>query len=408
MKKLFCINIILLLFIFSNANSQIKKVDKSIFTKYKNEFWDTITKSTFEFKNKIQEEKPTFRMDFSDKDLPKNINEFTQIWHNEPISQGNSNTCWSFSATSFLESEVFRINKKKVKISEMFTVYYEYIEKTKRFIKEKGKSAFTEGSQANAVLRIWKNYGCVPESIYNGLKKNQRFHDHTALYEELKSFLESIKKMNAWNEQYVISTVEEILNSYIGIPPEKFIYNNNEYNPKSFLTDELKINTDDYVDVMSLLQKPFYEKAEYEVNDNWWKCSDYYNVNLQDFIKYLKYAIKNGYSLSIGGDVSEPGYDSHSEVAMIPSFDIPSEYINDNSRQFRFSNGTTTDDHGIHLVGYKEKDGHTWFLIKDSGSGSRNGANKGYYFYDEDYIKLKIMTFTVHRSAVEELLKSFK
>jgi bleomycin hydrolase len=95
-------------------------------------------------------------------------------------------------------------------------------------------------------------------------------------------------------------------------------------------------------------------------------------------------------------------------VAMIPTFDIPSEYINEDARQFRFSNKSTTDDHGIHLVGYLEKNGTDWFLIKDSGSGSRNGSNEGYYFYHEDYIKLKIMDFAVHKDVVKDILTKFK
>ena len=33
-------------------------------------------------------------------------------------------------------------------------------------------------------------------------------------------------------------------------------------------------------------------------------------------------------------------------------------------------------------------------LVNDTGSGSRNGANTDYYFYDKDYIKLKMMNFT--------------
>ena len=69
----------------------------------------------------------------------------------------------------------------------------------------------------------------------------------------------------------------------------------------------------------------------------------------------------------------------------------------------------------MHLVGYLEnfnKDGKTWYLIKDSSSGSRNGDSKtpefGYYFFHEDYIKLKMMGFTIHKDAVKDLLKKFK
>ena len=59
-------------------------------------------------------------------------------------------------------------------------------------------------------------------------------------------------------------------------------------------------------------------------------------------MRAVKSSIKNGYTLFIGGDVSESGYDSHAEVAVVPSYDIPSEYIDENARQFRFSNKTTT------------------------------------------------------------------
>jgi bleomycin hydrolase len=126
----------------------------------------------------------------------------------------------------------------------------------------------------------------------------------------------------------------------------------------------------------------------------------------------IKKSVKAGYTIAIGGDVSEAGLVSQSQVAVVPSFDIPSEYIDESARQFRFSNGTTTDDHGVHIVGYYELNGKTWFLIKDSGSGSRNvgkqSKNFGYYFFHEDYIKLKIMDFMIHKDAIKDVLAKFK
>jgi len=94
-------------------------------------------------------------------------------------------------------------------------------------------------------------------------------------------------------------------------------------------------------------------------------------------MKVIKNAIKKGYTVSIGGDVSEAGFLAReANAAIVPTFDIPSDYIDDNARQFRFSNQTTTDDHGMHIVGYMEKNGKTWFLVKDSGSGSRTGGKR--------------------------------
>ncbi len=67
-------------------------------------------------------------------------------------------------------------------------------------------------------------------------------------------------------------------------------------------------------------------------------------------------------------------------------------------------NGTTTDDHGMHLVGWTMINGKDWYLIKDSSSGSRNvgeqSENFGYYFFHEDYVKLKMMDVMVLRHPI--------
>ena len=130
-------------------------------------------------------------------------------------------------------------------------------------------------------------------------------------------------------------------------------------------------------------------------------------------MKILKKALKQGLTVALAGDVSEAGFLAReANAALIPSFDIPSAAIDEQARQFRFSNGTTTDDHGMHVVGYKEFDGVTWFLLKDSGAGSRTGGpennkNFGYYFFHEDYVKLKMMSFLVHKSAMKDLMPKF-
>jgi len=399
---------IIILTILTSIYAQDKK-DRGNFVEEKDGFYkNEILKSIDEFNELEKEKKNSFKLDFSGMYLPKSKDEFTSYWFNDPISQGRTGTCWCFSTTSFFESEIYRLYGMKVKLSEIYTVYWEYVEKAKSFIKERGDSEFEEGSEANAVPRIWKMYGVVPAESYSGLLTGQKFHDHKAMHKEMKSYLENIKSTNAWNEEEVITVIKSILNHYLGEPPVEFYFEGKKYSPKEFLNHYIKIIPDDYVDILSYIQKPYYEQVEYEVEDNWWHSDVYYNVPLNVFMDALKYAIRNGYTMSIGGDVSEAGYDSWHKVAVVPTFDIPSEYIDESARQFRFSNKTTTDDHGIHLVGYMEKDGKDWYLIKDSGSGSRNTGDKGFYYYQEDYVKLKIMDFMVHKDAVENILKKFK
>jgi bleomycin hydrolase len=384
--------------------------NKGKFIEYKNPFWQMIKDSTEAF-DKKQDEKPkklSFKVDFEGIELPESKDEFTQFWHNAPVSQGWTGTCWCFSTSSFLESEIKRINGTEVKLSELYTVYCEYIEKARRYVQERGDSHFAEGSQANAVTRMWKKYGCMPAEAFTGLKDGREYHDHHKMSGEMKKYLESVKADNAWNEEVVLTTIKNIMDHYIGTPPASFTYNGKIMTPMQFMNNVCKLNMDDYVDLMSLMTNDYWSQCEHDVPDNWWNSDIYFNVPLDEYMEAVKSAVKNGYSMFIGGDVSESGYYSFKDAAVIPSYDIPSDYIDENARQFRYSNKTTTDDHGIHVVGYLEKDDTFWFLIKDSGSGARNGNNPGYYFYHEDYIKLKIMNFMVHRSAVEDLLKKFK
>ncbi len=369
-------------------------------------YWDVIMKKVNDYYNsqKVTKQRTYPRVDFSKYDLPNKVDLYKSYWHNPPISQGNTGTCWDFSTTSFLESDIYRQTGKKVKLSEMYTAYWEYVEKAREFVRTRGKSNFDEGSEANAVTRIMKKYGAMPESVYLGRPADMPFYDHAPMVKEMKDFLKSVKENNLWNEQFVISTIKDILNKYMGEPPTQFEVDGKTYTPKTYLKDYLKLNPDDYVDIMSLKQFPYWTQDEYPVPDNWWHSKDYYNVPLNVFMDIVNHAIENGYTICIGGDVSEPGFDRTTQCAIVPTFDIPDQYIDENARQFRFSNGTTTDDHGMHLVGYTDYKGQRWYLVKDSGSGSRNNGednpNFGYYFFRWDYMKLKIMDIMVHKDAI--------
>ncbi len=357
--------------------------------------------------------KKVFKAVLQPEQYPTKLDAYKQVWHNKPISQGNTGTCWCFSTTSFYESEIKRLSGKEIKLSELYPVYWEYVERARLFVQKRGEVHLGEGSETNAVAKLYKKYGAVPAEAYSGKANNQqRFHNHEPMFAEFENYLKGIKATNAWNEAEVVATVQSILNHYMGEPPTSFTYNGKKTTPQEFLKNDLKLNMDDYVDIMSLMQVPYWTKAEYDVPDNWWDSEDYYNVPLNDFVSSVKKAIDEGYSLSIGGDVSEPGMGNEPQVAVIPTFDIPSQYIDESARQYRFTNGSTTDDHAMHLVGYTEKDGKTWFLLKDSSSGSRNCGETcstfGYYFMHEDFVKLKMMTFTAHKDAVKTLLNKVR
>lgn len=355
-----------------------------------------------------KEVKTVLTMDFSHIQKPESIESFHPLFHFPPIRQDTTSTCWSFSTTSFLESELYRIHHKKIKLSEMYTVYWEFVEKARRFVREKGNSEFRAGSEQEAVIDRIKQYGAVREKDYTGLLKGQTRHDHEAMFDEMTGYLDYIRENEIWDEEQVLSNIRCILDKTMGKPPEYITVDGKRMTPRQFRDDVLDLPLDSYVTLMSFKYLPFFTKGEYRVPDNWWHSENYYNVPLEDWYGAIQLAIEKGYSVGIGGDVSEPGKGRFDDIAVIPSFDIPSEYINQDAREFRYYNKTTTDDHALHIVGYQRLGDQDWFLVKDSGSSGYAGKYKGYYFFRGDWVKLKMMTIFVHRDAVKDLLKKIK
>jgi len=394
----------LFLSIFSFSQNTI---DKGLFEVEKDGFYENeILKDATKFDNEVTDvnDKLFFKASINGKNFPNKKEFYKEIWHNEPVCQGNSGTCWCYATTSFMESEAKRINGIEVKLSEMFTVYYEYIERAKNFVKTRGNTTFSEGSEAAAIPRIWGIYGIVPYSVYEGKPIERKFNSHRKIVAEMTEFLNNVKETNNWNEEYVVKNIKSILNSEMGEPPVNFKYENKDFTPQTFLSDYLKLNMIDYVNFMSTNEYGYNEKHELIEDDNWWHCNNYYNIELKEFINTIRQSVEKGYSVCICGDISEPGYSNENKVAFIPDFDIPSDQINEDSRQFRLKNNTTTDDHCIHIVGYYNKYNKFWYLIKDSNGNAFDGDYKGYRFFSEDYIKLKMMNIMVNKNSAKNLL----
>ncbi|HUU46828.1 MAG TPA: hypothetical protein VM118_13950, partial [Acidobacteriota bacterium] len=324
-----------------------------------------------------KENKKELRFDLSGIVAPDSPGVFRAAFHFPPVAQYRTGTCWSFGATSFLESEAARLTGREIKLSEMHTVYYEYVEKARRFIRERGDRWAGQGSEANAVVRMMRMYGAVPYEVYSGLIDGQERHDHSAMSDAVSDYLEYVKEQDDWNEEEAIAHVRVILDRYLGRPPTSFEFEGRTVTPQQFVTEVLGLNLDDYVSLISTSSLPFHTQGPFEVPDNWWHDSSYYNLPLDEWYGALYGAIRQGYTMVLAGDVSEPGWNGYEDICVVPDFDIPQEYINQHSREFRFYNHVTTDDHGIHAVGRTAIDGREWLLIKDSGRSARWGRFAG-------------------------------
>ena len=344
------------------------------------------------------------RVDWTLVETPTDPGQFDQLWHIPPVPQYYTGTCWAFCSVSYLESEAKRLHDFEVKLSEMWVVYWEYVEKARSFLREFGHTPVEQGGQDHGTLEIVRQYGAVPREAYPGVLDSQGRHDHTLLIKELKGYLNWVLDSGTWDEEQNMAYVRSILDKHMGPVPTEFTWKGKTYSPASFLADVLRLEMDQYKSVVSRLDEPFQSEVLLDVHDNWRRKTDYLNLPLDDFYSVIKGAVNDGYTVSIGGDNSEAGMDGRFDVAIVPAWDIPAEFINQGSREFRIANGTTGDDHGVHVVGFTQVGGRDWFLIKDSNRSSRLGQHKGYYFWDGDYIKLKMLSFTIHEDRLKKYL----
>jgi len=74
-------------------------------------------------------------------------------------------------------------------------------------------------------------------------------------------------------------------------------------------------------------------------------------------------------------------------------------------RQASYDNYTTTDDHGMHIVGIsKDQNGKEWYLVKNSwGEGN---DYEGYLYVSKNYVRYKTLSFLLHKDGVPEELQN--
>jgi bleomycin hydrolase len=292
-----------------------------------------------------------------------------------------------------------RLGMEPVRLSVFYPVYYVFMEKAKRFVRTKGQSRFGPGDLFSGVLDIIKEYGTMP-AVFYGDQQAGHAANPAALSSALEQYLTSVKRASAWKEERVLQRVQAMLHTHLGKLPTTFPYQGHTLSPHSFLREVVKLPWQEYVLITSFQYAPFYQFTELRVPDNWRHHTNYFNVPLEVFHTLLKDAVAQGYSVAVDVDISEPSYALLKDMAIIPDFDIPTAAISQEARELRFNNGTTTDDHLVHIVGYKKFGQAEWFLAKDSWPTAWEGPHKGYVFLHESYVKLKVLAFLVHRDGV--------
>jgi bleomycin hydrolase len=349
--------------------------------------------------------------------------------------QNRSGTCWSFSGLSFLESEMLRLGKPEVNLSEMFLVWHTYSEKAKKHVRVHGNLNFSAGGAFHDVTNMIREYGIVPEDVYDGLKYGEEKHVHGEMDRVLRDFVDAVienrnrKISTAWHEAFTST-----LDSYLGELPQTFEYGGETYTPQSFADNYVGLDMDDYVEISSYTHHPFYSKFILEVPDNW-AWDEVYNVPVNELEEIIDYSLNNGFTIAWAADVSEKGFKSSNKgVAVLPAAPevdmtdaeitrweelperekeqelykleepVPELEVTQEMRQIAFDNYQTTDDHGMHIIGIaKDQEGRTFYKVKNSW-GNYNKYD-GYFYTSKPYVNLKTMCIMVHKDAIPQHIR---
>src|SRR6056300_1056536 len=102
----------------------------------------------------------------------------TDIEANDVQNQSRTGTCWSFSALSFIESELIRTGKGKHKLSEMYVVRKAYEDKAANYVRMHGATNFGQGGAFHDIPHVIKKYGIMPQEAYKGLNYGLESHNH--------------------------------------------------------------------------------------------------------------------------------------------------------------------------------------------------------------------------------------
>ncbi|MCC5924088.1 MAG: aminopeptidase [Crocinitomicaceae bacterium] len=352
-------------------------------------------------------------------------------------SQGYTGTCWSFSALSFFESEMQRKGLENPPLlSEMFVARMAYEGKAEKFIRMDGKINFDQGGAFHDIVWVFNQYGMLPTAVYDGLNYGKEEHHHKELFSGLEGYMKGLLHFTENKGSLPLTpnwkiALKGILDAYFGVVPENFMHNGVEYTPKSFAA-ATNLQMADYVSITSFSHLPMYQQVQLAIPDNWlWGTS--YNVTLDEMVELTKSALKAGYTVAWGADVSEKGFNFREGIAIVPkdpstiqvkgkdnqnfsdagaekisnAFMQPVEemLITPEMRQIAYDNKTTTDDHGMHITGlYEEKNtGTTFFLVKNSWG--RGNYPEGYLYVSEHYFRYKTINVFLHKDGVSNSVR---
>lgn len=336
-------------------------------------------------------------------------------------NQASSGTCWSYSTNSFLESEMYKAGKAPVELAPIFSARNVYIDKADNYIKMHGAIAWGDGGACHDVINMYTKYGAVPQSVYTGLHYGTTKNKFAEMQAVLQGMLDAwVKNPNGKLTPVWKDAFKSVLDAYLGKAPETFKWEGKTYTPQTFAREVVGLNPADYIEMTSITSQPYYQKTLLMVPDNW-SLDKVYNVKMNDITDIIDHALQKGYTVAWATDVSEKYFSWKNGVAYVPEKEYedmdeeekkdmfngpkPERVITPEMRQQAFDNYSTTDDHGMHIVGLaKDQSGREYYVVKNSW-GEKNDY-KGYMYVTKAYVRFKTTAFLLNKKGIPDGLRS--
>ena len=357
---------------------------------------------------------------------------FTTVIENPITSvknQAHSGTCWNYSTLSYFEAEILKKTKKTYDLCEMFVCNKNYMDRATLKVRMHGDAQFSEGGSAYDVLYVIKNYGICPETAMPlpGTMYGDTLNNFTQFFNVMTPYVDAVAKTEAktlnpaWK-----NGLQGILDAYLGKCPESFTYEGKTYTPQSFASS-LGLDWNDYVSITSYTHHPFYTQFPVEVQDNWRQPGSW-NLPMDEMAEVIDNAVRQGYTVAWGGDVSEDGFTRDGLALLIDekSTDLTGSDMarwlkltktekrnkikelgirvkemtpSQEQRQKEYDNWTLTDDHGMLIYGIaKDQTGREYYMVKNSWGEA--GDYKGIWYMSKNFIIAKTMDFMVNKNAI--------